>query len=111
MQMLNQYPSSKILMHVLELVPRQIRKTTKKTTLEKWPKNVWKRIPLLMQWHVKSRGKGSRKYITMLHKLYPEYKAFLGEKWKDGSEKGRELKERKLSLSPLPLPHLKSPLP
>ena len=24
-------------------------------------KNVWKRIPLLMQWHVKPRGKGSRK--------------------------------------------------
>ena len=32
-----------------------------KTTVEKWPKNVWKRIPLLMQWHVKPRGKGSRK--------------------------------------------------
>ena len=26
--------------------PRQIRKTTKMNTLEKWPKNVWKRIPL-----------------------------------------------------------------
>ena len=31
--------------------------------------------------------------------------AFLGEKRKDGSEKGRELREL------LPLPHLKSPLP
>jgi len=35
----------------------------------------------------------------------PEYQAFLGERGKDGSEKGREL------FSPSPLLHLKSPLP
>ena len=35
-----------------------------------------------------------------------------GEKGKDGSKKGRELKEKNfLSLLPSPLPHLKSPLP
>ena len=34
-----------------------------------------------------------------------------GEKGKDGSEKGRELKERNFLFSSSPLPHLKSPLP
>ena len=34
-------------------VPGQMRKTAKLTTLEKWPKNLWKRVPLHtpMQWH------------------------------------------------------------
>ena len=37
----------------LKHVPSQMRKTTKLTTLEKWPKNLWKRVPLHtpMQWH------------------------------------------------------------
>ena len=47
---------SKTLSYVLtklEHVPSQMRKTTKLTTLEKWPKNLWKRVPLHtpMQWH------------------------------------------------------------
>ena len=36
--------------------------------------------------------------------LQPEYLTFLGEKGKDGSENGRELKERNAFLSFPPLP-------
>ena len=41
------FQQTTILCSRLESVPRQIRKITKKNTLEWWPKNVWKRIPLL----------------------------------------------------------------
>ena len=48
-----------------EPVLRQIRKTTKKTTLWKWPKNMWKRIPHLMQQHNTPR-KGQTNLNTLL---------------------------------------------
>ena len=35
-----------------------------------------------------------KKKIRKCFLTQPEYQAFLGEKGKDGSEKGRELKER-----------------
>ena len=52
----------------LEHVPSQMRKTTKLTTLEKWPKNLWKRVPLHtpMQWHGTPGNRLKRKHQTCM---------------------------------------------
>ena len=52
----------------LEHVPSQMRKTTKLTTLEKWPKNLWKRVPLHtpMQWHETPGERLKRKHQTCM---------------------------------------------
>ena len=52
----------------LKHVPSQMRKTTKLTTLEKWPKNLWKRVPLHtpMQWHGTPGKRLKRKHQTCM---------------------------------------------
>ena len=62
---------SKTLSYVLtklEHVPSQMRKTTKLTTPEKWPKNLWKRVPLHtpMQWHGTPGNRLKRKHQTCM---------------------------------------------
>ena len=46
---------------VRAMVPRRIPKTTKKTTLCGWGKNMWKLIPHLMQQHQTPRKGYSEK--------------------------------------------------
>ena len=92
-----------------------VRLMPSKCSLKGTEKRATKNVQLVLQHCCKTR------WIAMLHVLPPIFKpvnnliccktgfAFLGEKGKDESEKGRELKER--NLSPSRLPHLKSPLP